>query len=144
METYVIGESMDEYFVAWSSATIKGIPIDDVLAPDVENRSELAHSLKLEGQRIIKAKGAVTFGIASAVLSICSTILFDKRKTLPLSHYQPEMGCCLSLPVVLGRNGIIETIPISLNKVEQIHFTATGRELREEVERVQSQLLSIA
>ena len=143
MEVHVLGENSDEQFVAWSSATISGVPLDAVLSPGAANRSELGHKVKLEGQRIVKAKGAITFGIASIIVSICSAILLDRRTTCPVSHFQPEMGCCLSLPVALGREGILETLPISLNREERTRLEATGKELKEEVECMESELLSV-
>jgi L-lactate dehydrogenase len=142
MEVYVLGENSDEQFVAWSSAAISGVPIDAVLSPGVANRSELGHKVKLEGQRIIKAKGAITFGIASVIFSICSAVLLDRRTTCAVSHFQPKMGCCLSLPVALGRQGILEMLPISLDREERTRLEATGKELKAEIERMESELLS--
>lgn len=118
------------------------MPLDAVLPQATANRSELGHKIKQEGQRIVKGKGAITFGIASVIVSICSGILLDQRTTCPVSHYRPEMGCCLSLPVVLGRSGILETISIPLDREERTRLEATGKELRAEFPSMESELLS--
>jgi L-lactate dehydrogenase len=129
-----LGEHGDSQFVAWSVASIAGVPIDMALPPDTSNRTELAEECRHEGQRINEAKGAIVFGIGSVVSSICSSILFDKRDVSPVSHFQPDLGCCLSLPVVLGREGIIKTIPLPLSDEERAKLVESGKIVREMVE----------
>ena len=132
----MLGEHGESQFVAWSIASIGGVPIDYALPPDTFNRIALAEECKHEGQRIIEAKGAIAFGIGPVISSICSSILFDKRKIYPISHFQPDLDCCLSLPVVLGRKGIIRTIPLPLNSEEKTNLMETAKTLKERVERI--------
>jgi L-lactate dehydrogenase len=122
--------------VAWSTVSIGGVPIDEALPPDTLNRTELAEQCKLEGQRIIAAKGAIAFGIGSVVSSICSTILLDKRNVCCISHFQPDLGCSLSLPAVLGRKGIIRTISLPLNNEEKAKLFDSAKTLKKTVERM--------
>jgi L-lactate dehydrogenase len=136
INAYVLGEHGDSQFVAWSLASIDDVPIDKALPPDTLNRTELAKECKHEGQRIIEAKGAISFGIGSVVSSVCSSILFDKRNVYPISHFQPDLDCCLSLPVVLGRKGIIKTISLPLNSEEKARLVGSGKKLREMVHRL--------
>jgi L-lactate dehydrogenase len=128
-----LGELGDSQFVAWSVASIGGVPIDKALPPDNFNRTKLAEECKHEGQRIVEAKGAIAFGIGSIVSSICSSILFDKRDVRPISHFQSDLGCCLSLPVVLGRDGIIKAIPLPLSSEEKAKLVESGKIVRETV-----------
>jgi len=51
--------------------------------------------------------------------SICKSILFDQRNVRPISHWVEEYGCCLSVPVVLGRRGVVRTLQIPLDEDER-------------------------
>lgn len=134
INAYVLGEHGDSQFVAWSLASIDAVPIDEALPPHTFNRIELAEACKHEGQRIIDTKGAMAFGIGSVVSSICSSIIFDKRDVHPISHLHPDMGCCVSLPVVLGRKGIIKTVPLVLSSEEEARLAHSGKIVRETVQ----------
>jgi L-lactate dehydrogenase len=131
----VLGESQ---VVAWSTASIGGVSIDKSLPVNAVNHPELANECKHRSQCIIQAKGATPFGIGSIMSSICSSILFDKRDVRPISHFQPELRCCFSLPVILGRKGIIRTIQIPLNNDEQAHITESAKSLRGTLDRIKS------
>jgi L-lactate dehydrogenase len=136
VEAVVLGEHGDSQFVAWSGASIGGVALDKAVPSNALNRHELAEECKHEAHRIIKGKGAISFGIASIVSSICASILFDKRDVRPVSHFQPDLGCCLSLPAVLGRKGVMETIPLSLNAEEKAQLMESATIVREAVERL--------
>ena len=49
---------------------------------------------------------------------ILDVILSDSRTVLPISHYIPNFGICLSLPAVLGTTGVIETLEPCLSAEE--------------------------
>lgn len=132
----MLGVHGDSQVVAWSSATIGGIPIDKSLPPNTFNEAELANECKHRSQSIIQAKGATPFGIGSIVASICSSIFLDKRNVRPISHFQPEFGCCFSLPVVLGRKGIVRTIQMPLNGDEKAEIAKSAKRLRGTIEQI--------
>lgn len=134
----MLGEHGPSQFVPWSLASIAGIPIDQAVPLDSFDRSQLADKCKHEGQHIIGTKGAIVYGISSIVSSICTSILSDSRNVHPLSHFQDNLGCCLSLPVVLGRKGILRTISPALNSEEETKLLESGNALREVVEQVRA------
>lgn len=125
--------------VAWSTATIGGASIAKSLPVNAINHSELADECKHMSQSIIRGKGATPFGIGSTVSSICSSVLFDRRDVRPISHFQPEFRCCFSLPVILGRKGIITTIQIPLNNSEQARITESAETLTATIDRIKSE-----
>lgn len=84
---------------------------------------------------IIKAKGFTSYGIAAVASSICECIVFDQRRVFPLSHWQEEFGCCPSLPVVLGRNGIVSTLPIPLDDGETVALAKSGASIKDIISR---------
>lgn len=132
----VLGVHGDCQVAAWSSATINGIPLDKVLSPDSFGRDELAQECKKRAENIFYAKGATPFGIGSVVASICASILLDKGEIRPISHFQPEYGCCFSLPVILGRKGIVKTIKMPLASDENAAIAKSAQRLKSTMERV--------
>ena len=131
IDAYVLGEHGDSQFVAWSIATVGGVPIDKALPPGILDRAILAESTSQKAQKIIRAKGATAYGIGSIVASICSSILFDKHNVRPISHFQQDLECCLSLPVVLGRKGVVRAIPLPLSDEENAALEASAKSLKE-------------
>jgi L-lactate dehydrogenase len=129
----VHGESQ---VVAWSNATLCGVPIDKALSSNSFDRNHLANECKQRSQKIIQAKGKICFGIGSAISRICVSILFDKRNVYPISHFQPEWGCCFSLPVVLGRSGIIRTVQMSANSDERADIDDSVKTLSATLKRI--------
>jgi L-lactate dehydrogenase len=131
-----LGVHGDCQVVAWSSATINGIPLDKVLSSDGFGHDELAQECKERAENIFYAKGATPFGIGSVVASICASILFDKGDVRLISHFQPEFGCCFSLPVILGRRGIIKTIKMPLESDENAAIARSAQRLKSTMERI--------
>lgn len=70
------------------------------------------------------------------VSSICSAILFDKHLVRPISHWVPELGCCLSLPVVLGRRGAARALGLGLDGGEREALERSAETLRGVIEEV--------
>lgn len=58
---------------------------------------------------------------------------------LPLSHWREELGCCLSLPAVLGRGGVLRSMEMGLNSEEQGFLEDSARALRGVVEGYEAQ-----
>jgi L-lactate dehydrogenase len=115
------------------------VPINKALPEGTVDRVSIADRCKRKALTIIDAKGATSFGIGSIVASICSSILFDKHNVRPISHFSEKLGCCLSLPVVLGRKGIVRTIPLPLSEDETLALEKSAESLHEVIEGVKSE-----
>lgn len=89
---------------------------------------------------IIAAKGCTSYGIGNIAHSICKYILFDSRSVRPLSFYQPELGCCLSMPAVVGRHGIVKAMPVQLDESEQAELDNCAKGLRAIIEGAEKEL----
>jgi L-lactate dehydrogenase len=127
----------DSQVAAWSAATIGGSPIDKVLKPErAVSRAELELECRDRSRSIIRAKGTTPYGIGSAVTSICASILLNECSVRPVSHFQPDYGCCFSLPAILGREGIVSTIRPYLSSEEEAAIASSAKELRATVDRV--------
>ena len=116
--------------MAWSSANCSGVPIAQLFSLDAEKKKEIEETTAQKAYDIIKHKGFTSYGVAAITVTICESIIFDHRQVLPLSNWQEEWGCCLSLPVILGRAGIISTIPLKLNDEERILIERSAKSLK--------------
>lgn len=95
------------------------------------DRGAIAKDTKDKAAAIMESKGATNYGIGGVAASICKSILFDERAIVPISHYQEDFGCCLSMPIVLGRNGVVRTVPMPLSSEESEELKASAKSLRE-------------
>lgn len=87
---------------------------------------------------MINQKGATNYGIGGVAASICKSILFDQKNIRPVSFYQENSGVCLSMPAVIGRKGIVRSIPMDLSEHEERELEASAKSLKEVVEEAES------
>ncbi|KAG9196601.1 l-lactate dehydrogenase-like protein [Alternaria panax] len=143
IDAYVLGEHGDSQFIAWSSATIGTTPLALALPPNTltsELKDQISSHTRGAAGAIIAAKGCTAYGIGNIAASICKYILFDSRSVRPLSFYQPELGCCLSMPAVVGRKGIIKAMPVQLDDEERAQLEACAKGLRGVIEGAEKEL----
>ena len=84
---------------------------------------QIADQVKNSAYEIIEKKHATYYGIAMSVKRICEAIIRDEKSILPVSsmlhgEYGIE-GVTLSMPAVVGKNGIEKLVPIRLSEEEQ-------------------------
>ncbi|KAL4813120.1 lactate dehydrogenase/glycoside hydrolase [Aspergillus spinulosporus] len=139
IDLYVLGVHGDAKVAVWSSATIGGVPLEKALSSGVVAKESLARECRQRSRSIFSTKGAMPLGIGSIVTSICTSILQDKRDVRPISHFQPEFGCCFSLPAVLRRSGIIQELPAPMETKEHEALVESARTLKRTLDRVQEQ-----
>ena len=82
----------------------------------------------------MKKKQATYYGIAMSVRRICACIIRNERSILPVSSMMHgEYGICdiaMSMPVVLGAEGVETHVPISLNEDETTRLIQSAETLR--------------
>lgn len=132
VEAFVLGEHGDTQVVAWSAVSVGGVPLDRFVSDEKKiDREKVVESTKNKAGDIIAAKGTTNFGIGSVTASICKAILFDQKVIRPVSHWQEELGVCLSLPAVLGRKGLERTIRLPLSDEENQNVQKSAKSLKE-------------
>ncbi len=127
VHAFIIGEHGDSEIAAWSSANVSGIEIEDFCEmrgheDTEESTNEMANKVKNSAYEIIKRKSATYYGVAVAIRRICEAIVRDEKSILPVSsimHGQYGIeGVALSMPTIIGKNGIETKVPISLDEDE--------------------------
>ena len=135
VHAFIIGEHGDSEIAAWSSANISGVPLNTFceMRGHYDHKSateKIAEDVKNSAYEIISRKKATNYGIAMSVKRICEAIIRDEKSILPISSMmQGEYGIndvVLSMPAIVGINGVENHIPISLNKteIENLHKSA--------------------
>ena len=120
VHAFIIGEHGDSEIAAWSSANVSGVPLH---FQHEESMERIAEEVKNCAYEIISKKRATYYGIAMSVKRICESIVRNERSILPISrmiHGEHGIdGIALSMPAVLGEDGVQTRVPISLNEEEQ-------------------------
>ena len=135
VHSFIIGEHGDSEIVAWSSTNVSGIPVNDFceLRGHEEAMHRIADDVKNSAYDIIEKKGATYYGIAMSVKRICECIMRDEKSILPISSMMHgEYGIsdiCLSMPTVVGREGVETRVPIQLNEQEESALSASAEQL---------------
>lgn len=148
VHAFIIGEHGDSEIAAWSSANVSGIPLNDICEMrghyrHEENTKEIAQKVKNSAYEIIQRKKATYFGVAMAVRRICEVIVRDEKSILPVSTaMHGEYGIedvVISMPCVVGRDGIETKMPISLNKEESESLKESAGILKDIVKGIELQ-----
>ncbi|SFM73064.1 L-lactate dehydrogenase [Thermodesulforhabdus norvegica] len=130
VHAYVIGEHGDSEVPAWSLTHIAGIPFDTYCGQCNrcnEDREKVKKTVEEEvrnsAYHIIDYKGATWFAVALAMTRITSAVLRNERSVLTVSTVlKGEYGLndlCLSVPCIVGRNGIEQIIEADLKDPEK-------------------------
>jgi len=140
IHAYVIGEHGDSSVLAWSMATLGNIPVTRYAPPggtplDAAARERLRQAVVGAGKEVIQRKGATFYAVALAVARLIEAVLHDERSVLTVSTYVERFGevadVCLSLPAVVGREGVREILPIVLDDEERRQLGGSAAALRE-------------
>ncbi len=142
IHAFIIGEHGDSELAVWSEANVSGLALEDfcrIRGQDLgrEDRERLYREVRDSAYEIIRRKGATYYGIAMAVGRIAACIVKDERAVLPVSvalngQYGME-GLALSLPSIVGREGVQEILEIPLSREEQAELEASAAQMREAI-----------
>jgi len=92
------------------------------------DKDAIAKEISGKAYEIIKLKGATYFGIAGCVSMLVQCIILNQRHVRPLSTFVEEYGCVLSMPVVLGGNGVERIIEVHLSSDEKVRLQQSAKE----------------
>ena len=127
IHAFIVGEHGDSEIAAFSSANVSGIPLNDFCEmrghySHDESEKNIAEEVKNAAYEIIQRKRATYFGVAMAVKRICECIVRDEKSILPVStmmHGEQGIdGVVLSMPCIVGSDGIETQVPIKLDEDE--------------------------
>ena len=145
VHSFIIGEHGDSEIAVWSSANVAGVPLDQFCEMRGHYNhetamKEIAESVKNSAYEIIAKKHATYYGIAMSVKRICECIMRNEKSVMPVSsmmhgEYGIE-GMCLSMPAVVGSEGVETHVPITMNEEETKKLQESAATLKEIIEDI--------
>jgi L-lactate dehydrogenase len=139
----VLGEHGDTSFVAWSTATIAGIPVDEYNAsiatpynlPTEYSREDVENYVKKSGGKIIARKGCTVYGIGMSTAHIVKTLSGNAETAMTISSlHEGEYGIsdvCLSSLSLVDSTGVRSIITQKLTDDEVQKLYASAQALKE-------------
>jgi L-lactate dehydrogenase len=138
VRAYILGEHGDSQFPALSVASAGGVKFDQHDA-FVHAAAEQARNA---GHEVFQKKGYTNYAIALATAMIVEAIADDTHAVLPVSTliegYLGVRDVCLSVPCVIGREGVVRMLPVDLNGMEAELFRRSAQVLKGVVDSIQN------
>jgi L-lactate dehydrogenase len=141
VEANVLGEHGTSEVFVWSSAQVAGVPVFDALQNENRSRAELQQRIEQEVRyaniTIIEGIGASQYGIGMVAARLAEVVLRDERAVIPIGAYNPTYGVTLSLPSVVGREGVVQILEPAISEEERTALQRSAETLRSAVARMQ-------
>ena len=141
----IVGEHGTTQFPVWSRLSIAGVPMDEYcenvgLAWGDEQKDKLYNQVLNMGATIIKAKGKTHYGIATCVCSLADAVLNQRLTVAPVtSTLEGEYGIsdvALSLPSIVGVNGVEHRLQEHWTETERQKLEASAAKLKETLDKL--------
>lgn len=153
VHAYIIGEHGDSEVPVWSLATIGGMELEDYCPGncdgycedcckdfDSEVYEKIFRDTRDAAYEIIKRKGATYYAIGNGLLRIVEAILRGQDSVLSvstlISGYYGINDVYLSLPSVIGHNGIKRTMFLRLSEKEQKGIQNSANVLHDTLDKI--------
>lgn len=139
----ILGEHGDTSFVAWSTATIAGIPVDEYNAsiatpyniPTEYKRDDVENYVRKSGGKIISRKGCTVYGIGMSTTHIIKALSGSAETAMTVSSlHDGEYGIsdvCLSSLSLVDSTGVRSIITQKLTDDELQKLYASAQALKE-------------
>ena len=140
VEAQVVGEHGTSQVFLWSSARVGGKRIAELLDQSGESldafRRSVEQDVRFANITIIEGTGASRLGIGMVTARIAEAILRDEHAVIPIGSYNPQYGVTISLPSVVGRQGVSQILEPEMSVEERQAVQRSAGILREVVARV--------
>ena len=135
VEGFNLGEHGNSQFTAWSTVKVLEKPITEVAEAKHLKLEDLNDEIKFGGQTVYKGKQYTNYGISAAVTRLIETIQSDAHTEMPVSNYQEKYGTYLSYPAIVGRDGIVQTVELTLTDEEEKKLQASAETIKEKANK---------
>lgn len=145
IHAYVLGEHGDSEVIPWSLVTVGGIPLEEFctgrqVSICSDDYAAIDEKVRRAAYHIIEGKGATYYGIGSAIARIVEVILQDERSILTISTPMKEVtgvkDVTISLPNLVGGEGIIQTFFPNLDEAETTALRASAQVVRSVIDEL--------
>ncbi len=114
IDANVVGEHGTSSVFLWSSARLGGMQLREAIVKRGWDFDEFRDSIEKEVRQaniaIIEGIDASQYGIGIVSARIAEAVLRDERAIFPIGSHNPRYGATISLPSVVGKDGVSEVI----------------------------------
>ncbi|EHA97462.1 L-lactate dehydrogenase C chain [Heterocephalus glaber] len=136
---WIIGEHGDSSVALWSGVNVAGVPLKS-LNPELGTDSDKeqwksVHKQVVESAyEVIKLKGSTSWAIGLSVTNLVGSVLKNLSKVHPVSTLVKGLHgikeeIFLSVPCILGQNGVSDIVKVNLNSQEEALFKRSAETL---------------
>jgi L-lactate dehydrogenase len=140
IDAQVLGEHGTSEVFLWSSARVAGVPVLDAMPSAGTNPTEvqqtIEHEVRYANIAIIEGILASQYGIGMVSARIAEIVLRDERAVIPIGSYNPRYGVTLSMPSVLGRDGVVQILEPAMSEYERRALERSAETLRNAGSRI--------
>ena len=120
-----------------SFVTLRAIDLSEAV------REEIDHQVRSAAYTIISGKSATYYGIGGALARIVKVILNNQRSVMTVCLPTPEVAgvsnVTLSMPRLVGGNGVLQTFPLPLNEQENARLCESARVVRRALDELEDE-----
>jgi L-lactate dehydrogenase len=133
IKALILGEHGDSMVPIWSSATAGGMPLVKLDGFTAAVQQRVFDRTKGGGAEAIKLKGGAGWAVALSIAEVIHPIALAQPKLLPvstqLSGEYGVRGSCMSVPTIVGRQGVIRRQEVELWPREVSGLQASAKAL---------------
>ena len=122
VEAMVIGEHGTSEVFLWSGARVGAMRADRAIASQSGDvaavREAVEQEVRYANITIIEGIGASQLGIGMVSARIAEIVLRNERAVIPIGVFNPKFGVTLSMPGILGRNGVSRILEPTMSEEE--------------------------
>ncbi len=137
---YVLGEHGDSEFVWWSKSTIAGVPLTSFTEYTSKALEKICEQTRDAARDVIEKKGSTFYAIAMVINKIVRAILLNQPRVFTVSNVIRNIydinDVCLSLPIVVRKSGICQTLDVTLDEKEQELLHISARKIKENIKLI--------
>lgn len=125
---YVMGEHGSTAFPVLSHVNVSGIPFNELdqyfeATADIQDPQVAKDAIVEAAYKVLNGKGWTNAGVAQAAITMAKAILLDENSVYPActtlrGQYGHDGDVALSMPCVIGSQGIVRQLPVKLNEWE--------------------------
>ena len=141
----IVGEHGDTQFPVWSRLSIAGLSMEEYcenvgLEWGDEQKANLDNRIRTMGAEIIASKGRTHYGIATCACSLADAVL-NQRLTIapvtsPLQGEYGVSGVSISVPSIVGVNGVEHRLAEHWTEEEMTKLRASADQMRATLEKL--------
>jgi L-lactate dehydrogenase len=139
VDAQVVGEHGTSEVFLWSSASVGGVPVAAALPAGSsmdDFRNDVVRDVRYANISIIEGNDASQFGIGIVSARIAEAVVRDERTVLPIGAYNSDYEVTLSLPGVVGREGVSRVLEPAMSDEERRSLDRSAEVLRQAAQRI--------